>query len=450
MLNKAIRFLRTILLMGVVGLLAGCCSGKPVHGLVILTEIPASVPDTSADNRWQVDHCRIVSVNKDQPEGSLRILTDGFYSARAPQISYDGRFMLFAGKRGKEDAWQIWETDLQNLSPRQVTAFAESCMDPVYLPGDRIAFSKRPAKDTLGAGTALFTCSLQGTETRQITFHPHDDFAATVLADGRILAFSSQIHPVRRKPSLLVFRPDGTKGDLFYRDHPGKTMKGRVSETASGLIYFIESDSLHPFNSQVASLHQNSPFHTRSRVTSSQGDFQSVFPLSSGKLLVAYRNQVNEPCALYECDPLTGLTGKPIYSNPAYSIVDVMVAEAHSRPRKLPSEVDMEVKTGLLMCQDINFRDRLKGQPAAFEKASRIEILGMDTSYGIVNVEGDGSFYLKTMEMSPSAFRHWTKREKLSAGRVLGYGCGPMKEEDASAATKTMTWLPKTGWLSLS
>jgi hypothetical protein len=213
-----------------------------------------------------------------------------------------------------------------------------------------------------------------------------------------------------------VLRPDGTKGDLFYKNNSGKNIKSRVWETINGLIYFIDVDSLHPFNGQVASIHQNSPFHTYSRVTSNIGDFQSVFPLSTGRLLVSYRNNVNEPYALYECDASTGLIGKPIYSDPDHSIMEVLVAEAHARPRKLPSEVDMEVKTGLLMCQDINFRDQLSGRSPASKKATRIEVLGINTSLGTVNVEEDGSFYLKALADVPVRIQTLDESGKIVRG----------------------------------
>ncbi len=386
------------------GYLAFSCKESPAGDLILVTEKIASSPE-----------CRISSLNLENPSGTYQILTDSFYSARAPRISYDGRFMLFNGKRKKSDSWQIWEMELESSVSRQITSSSENCTDPVYLPGDRIAYSKAPAKDTLGAGTALFTCNLQGTDVRQITFHPHNDFAATVLKDGRILAFSNQVYPARERPVLFVLRPDGTKGDLFFNDNPGRNITGSVWETADGLIYFIDSDTLHPNNGQVAIIHQNSPFHTYARLTSNTGDFESVFPTSAGKLLVSYRNNVNETYALYECDPKTGLLGKPIYSDPACNLVDVVAAEASARPRLLPSEVDMEVKTGLLMCQDINFTDLLNTRSPSRKKATQIEVLGINASFGKVKVEEDGSFYLKAIADIP--VRIQTLDEK---GNIVG------------------------------
>ena len=58
----------------------------------------------------------------------------------------------------------------------------------------------------------------------------------------------------------------------------------------------------------------------------------------------------------------------------------------------------MNVKTGLLLCQNINV---MGFQPAinnsGTPKASMIEVLGIDSTYGIVPVEEDGSFYLKVL-----------------------------------------------------
>jgi hypothetical protein len=78
----------------------------------------------------------------------------------------------------------------------------------------------------------------------------------------------------------------------------------------------------------------------------------------------------------------------------------------------------MNVKTGLLLCQDINvtgFQSVINspGTP----KASMIEVLGIDSTYGIVPVEEDGSFYLKVIANEPFQIRTLDKD-----GHIL---CGP-------------------------
>ena len=97
----------------------------------------------------------------------------------------------------------------------------------------------------------------------------------------------------------------------------------------------------------------------------------------------------------------------------------MIAAEEYQRPKNLPSEVDLGVKTGLIMCQNINFRGL---QPSLTSngglKASRIEVLGVDSTYGVVDVEEDGSFYLKVLADKP--FRIRTLDNK---GNVVGETC---------------------------
>ena len=41
------------------------------------------------------------------PDGSLRILSEGFHSARDPDVSFDGKRILFSGKKRATSRWQI-------------------------------------------------------------------------------------------------------------------------------------------------------------------------------------------------------------------------------------------------------------------------------------------------------------------------------------------------------
>jgi hypothetical protein len=73
----------------------------------------------------------------------------------------------------------------------------------------------------------------------------------------------------------------------------------------------------------------------------------------------------------------------------------------------------------LLLCQDINFLNpHSAGNISSRAKASRIEVLGIDSTLGIVQVEEDGSFYLKVMADKP--FRIQTLDDN---GQVLQGPC---------------------------
>ena len=409
MIIKRAIILFKIFTAGLFCLLFASCNNKPPDGMLIITMVPGNIQNLSTvteESFRYVSNARIIALNPDNFK-LVKVLTDKFYSACSPEISYDGKYMLFAAQQKENDVWQIWEMDLDNLKTRKITSLYDNCIDPVYLPGGRLVFSKLTKNDTIKTGYPLFTCNPDGSDIRQITFHPNNNFATTVLKDGRLLTISQQLLPVKRDPILMVLRPDGTKADIFYNANGKNALIGRTRETSDGKLVFIESDINSKTSGDVVSINYNRPLHTRINLTVEiNGSFNAVMPLRSDKFLVSFRRSEAEQYALCEFDPEKKSLGQTLYQNKEYSIIDIVLAGKYDRPKKLPSEVDMNVKTGLLLCQDINVMgiqpvvDR-PGTP----KASMIEVLGIDSTYGIVPVEEDGSFYLKVLSDKPFQIR---------------------------------------------
>jgi len=213
-------------------------------------------------------------------------------------------------------------------------------------------------------------------------------------------------------------RPDGTKADMFYRSDEGNTLISGARETSDGKIVFTESEKEDRIEGRLVSVSYNRPLHTRIILTSGiADDIRSVLPLEPDKYLVSCRKLDSEFFALYEFDPENKLLGKMVFSDPEYSIVDALLVEEYERPKKLPSEVDMEVKTGLLLCQDINFLNpQLPGNYPDSRKALSIEVLGIDTTYGVVQAEKDGSFQLKVMADTPFRIRTLDEKGNVANG----------------------------------
>jgi len=373
--------------------------------MLVITQTPGNIQDLnfSTGESWRyVPKAQIAALNPENPE-SLKILTDEFYSACYPEISYDGKYMLFAAQKNEGDLWQIWEMDLRNRKSRKIISLNENCIDPAYLPGRRMVFSKLTRNDTVKEAHCLFTCNLDGSALRQITFNPHASFATAVLKDGRLLTISRQLLPDHGEPMLMVSRPDGTKSDMFYKGNEATAFINRARETSEGKIIFIEADINNALSGNVVLINYNRPLHTRVNLTADiSGSFYSVLPVQSDKFIVSYRKSDTEHFALYEFNPEKQSLGRTIYHNPDYDIIDVVEAGKYDRPRKLPSEVDLKVKTGLLLCQDINFKgfQSASNNPGT-PKAHIIEVLGIDSTYGVVNVAEDGSFYLKILADLP-------------------------------------------------
>ncbi|MGB8359269.1 MAG: hypothetical protein WCD55_11720 [Bacteroidales bacterium] len=407
---KRTLILSEIILVGLACTISVSCSKNTSDdNKLILTEAPGNVhlPDYSSGASWRnLSGARIISVDLERP-GSQKTLTKDFYSACFPEISYDGKSILFAGQHKENDPWQIWEMNLKTRKYRQVTSGSEECTDPAWLPGERIVFSKLTANDTVKSAYCLFTCNADGSGLRQITFSPEDNLATTVLKDGRLLTVKNQLLPVQVGPMLAVMRPDGTKADKFYTGPGNSKYLNRAHETDDGRIIFAESDSENHTRSRLVSISYNRPLHTRTDLTTSiPGDFYNVLPLRPDKYLVSYRKSDSDRFALYEFNPEKGSLGPAVFNDPDYHILDIVRVKPYERPKKLPSEVDIQVKTGLLLCQDINFKDPfLPDNSIAMRKALKIEVLGVDTTYGVVDVEKDGSFQLKIMADKPFRIR---------------------------------------------
>lgn len=390
-----------------------------MDGMIIFTEVSGMGQDNNevtGEIRRNMPQTQIVAMNPDKSGGSPVVLTKDYFSAQSPEISFDGSHLIFTAQKKQNDTWQIYEMSLENSKIRQVTSSLESCIDPAYLPGGRLVFSKLTKNDTLKTGYSLFTCNLDGSDIKQITFNPHANSSSTVLKDGRVLTISRQLYPDKRDPLFMVLRPDGTKAELFYKSSEGDKLSSRGWETINGKIVFIESDKGSQEGGNVISISYNRPLHSRVNLTSQiKGSFYTVFPLQSGRYLVSYRKSEAERYALYEFDPDNKILGNAIYSNKDFDILEAVAVEKHERPKKLPSEVDMGVKTGLLLCQDINVLEmQSSGNASTLPIAHRIQVIGKDSTLGVVQVEEDGSFYLKVIADTP--FRIQTIDEK---GRVL-------------------------------
>ena len=416
---------RTLLLAGYIitsvltGVLLISCNNRSIEGMVLFTRVPN---DNIDNHKEEITHmypgAQIVAVNPDEPDKSEIILTTDFYSACSPEISYDAKHMLFLAQQNENDNWQVWEMNLEKRTSKKITDFEESCSGPAYLPGDRLVFSRQIPDTGSGLIYALFTMNLDGSNMSQITFHPHCDYSSTVLRDGRILMLTKQLYPVSGNMMYLAMRPNGTKAELFYKGADSCFLNNQAYETLDGFVYFIEWGKGKDKKGDIVSVHQNRPLFTKINYTSKvNGSFYSVLPKQSEEMLVSYRPSVTDQIALYYFSVKEKSIREPIISYSNYHILEPAMVEAYTRPRNLPDEVNREESTGLLFCQDINVTDTQHDTDLLFSsKATRIEVLGIDKSLGIVPVEEDGSFYFKVIADTPVRLQTLDENDKILLG----------------------------------
>lgn len=72
-----------------------------------------------------------------------RPLMPEFASTADPAISFDGERVLFAGKRNRDDPWQIFEVSLGGGDARQITSGKDNCVRPFYLPEGRLVYAHK-------------------------------------------------------------------------------------------------------------------------------------------------------------------------------------------------------------------------------------------------------------------------------------------------------------------
>lgn len=406
MLKKTHRFFQNLIILGLIGFIVIGCGGRSMDGMIIMTRVDKTkqvVADDSGSSGPYLPGSSIVAIDPDNTETTALLLSEGFYSACAPELSYDAEKIVFAGQKDKGGIWQIWEMNLKSLKASQISSSTENCIDPTFLPGGNILFSKQTRDAAGNTGHALFTCKLDGSDMRQITFNPSDYFASHVLMDGRVLSSSKEIYPKEKEANLMVLRPDGTKAELFYQGDEGtKLLSGGIA-TNKGKIFMIEAGAGDRGAGKLIRIDYNRPMRSKVELSEEMtGSFKSIRPLENGKSLVSYKSLEDKTFGLYEFDTAANNPGKQLYQDDEFNVAEAFLVAKSDRPKKIPSEVNMHHDSGLLLCQDINFSGYdHAGKDKKVSKAVKIEFLGLENSMGKVDVETDGSVYLKIAADTP-------------------------------------------------
>ena len=221
---------------------------------------------------------------KSSPSAAETNITGGYTQGRGdvsdPEVSFDGKKIVFA-MRGPNDAtWNIWEYDiaakrLQRVIKSDAVANQGDDVDPAYLPDGRIVFTSNRQETSLARTGYAYLDEYERERTlvlhvmdpasslnvaggtnssfiKQISFNQSHDRNPTVLMSGEIM-FARWDHVGERNQfSIFTTNPDGTNMFVLYGAHsPGNSFlhprempDGRVLSTLMPLSGTREGGAL--------------------------------------------------------------------------------------------------------------------------------------------------------------------------------------------------------------
>jgi hypothetical protein len=359
---------------------------------------------------------RIVLLDPSSPDGEVIDLTPGFSAAGRPDLSFDGRRILFVARRAPADRLAVWELALGGGKPRLVTDRPANCTRAIYLstlhtlnaaePVEQIAFAVADGRSGPGHQT-LYTCRMDGSRLRQITFNPHGASDPLLLSDGRLL-YSSAGPPVAGNASaLFTVNTDGTDVFVFADAHAPPAIRGMPCETDDGQVVYVEStDDARLGGGALVAVARARSLHTRRLVAAADdGTYHSPSALAGGRLLVSYRHAEGESYGIHVLDPRLGQRVGEVFDSPEWDEVEAVVVRRRRTPAGRSSVVDEQVDFGFLYCLD-SYRTNLA--PARDVDAGTIETLRVlgaagedETILGEAPVHPDGSVYLQLPAKTP-------------------------------------------------
>lgn len=304
---------------------------------------------------------------------------------RDPEISWDGKKIVFSMRENREDDYHIYEMDLGTKKVTQLTfGAALSDIDPVYLPDGRIAFSStREPKFCMcnrHIMCNLYTMEADGANIQQIGHSTLHEGHASVLPDGRLIY--DRWEYVDRNfgdaQGLWVTNPDGTNHALYYGNNtgsPGGVIDARMLPGTNlvcstftschdrpwGAIAVIDRSKgiegepgvVRIFPESARSLiNIRGSYDTFVRVSPK---YEDPYPISSTEMLCS-RQIVGQGEKTAICYLTLDGVEREIYREPddsEYGCFDPMIIEAREAPQVLNSRIDLTKTTGVFYVSDV-------------------------------------------------------------------------------------------------
>ena len=291
---------------------------------------------------------------------------------RDPEISFDGKRVIFSMRMNKEDDYHIYEIGIDGSNLKQLTsAKGVSDIDPLYLPDGGIVFTstRQPKycmcnRHIMGN---LFRMESDGANITQIGVSTLFEGHSTMLNDGRILY--DRWEYVDRNfgdaQGLWTVNPDGTKHSIYYGNNtasPGAVIDGRQIPGTDLVLCIFSSCHDRPWGSlaiidrkkgvdgkepvvkiypeEALNLVANGDLDTFKWVQSFR--YEDPFPMNKEWFLVSrtlykYPEWNNQACGYKQGIFLVGMDGtEELLIEGERSVFDPHIVESSAKPVSLP------------------------------------------------------------------------------------------------------------------
>lgn len=358
-----------------------------------------------------------INENSFAPGGAMRIydvdghavrtlleLNDGI--VRDPELSFDGKKIIFSMRKNKQDSYHIYEMNVDGTRLRQLTfAAGVSDIDPIYLPnGDIIFSSTRQPKYCMcnrHIMANLYRMNADGSNITQIGVSTLFEGHASLLNDGRILY--DRWEYVDRNfgdaQALWTVNPDGTKHSIYYGNNtasPGGVIDGRQIPGSDLVVCIFTSCHDRPWGALavidrrkgvdgVEPLVDIWPKSSRRMVGNGDLDsFKSVenfyedpYPLDENYFLVSRTiwfkrggwDIEDSKMGIY----LVGRDGtEELVLEGEKSLFDPMIIQPRQKPNDIPQMRNYSSKAGVFYVQDVYEGTHMKGVKKGDVKYLRI------------------------------------------------------------------------------
>ncbi len=335
------------------------------------------------------------------------LIDDPLGGIRDPVLNHDATRILFAWRKGAEPYYHLHDCRLDGTDLRQLTDGPWDDFEPCHLPDGGIAFvssrCNRWVNCWLTQVATLHRCDADGRHIEAISANLEQDNTPWPLPDGRILyqrweyIDRSQVH----YHHLWTANPDGTQQMVYYGNlTPGILMIDAkpIPQSDQIVCIFSPGHGLKEHAGQVVTVNPrlgpDAP--DAARILTPAADFRDPWPLAGDAFLVARGAELLAMDASGACAPLVTLSEPD--RKAGFWVHEPRPVLQRPRETVIARRSDPALATGTLMLSNILEGRNMKGvKPGEIRELLILEPLPKPINYtgGMDPLTYGGSFTLE-------------------------------------------------------